>query len=98
MVVNKNPSATITAEISFAGYTPAATATQYFYGMPQDNAAMNGQAQSIAISQISNVANTTTLTFPPYSVSVLVFTPKGSLGPKNPTNPLKPLPSSKSAR
>jgi len=90
MVVNKNPTATITAALSFVGYKPLATATQYSYGMTQDNAAMNGQPQTISVSQINNVSHTTTLTFPPYSVTVLVFNQQLQ-APNNPTNPTKPL-------
>jgi hypothetical protein len=87
MIVNKNPTATITTVLTFAGYKPAATAIQYSYGMPQDNAAMNGQPQVIGQTTINNISTTTSLTFPPYSVSVLVFSPLGSGLPGNPTNP-----------
>jgi len=77
MLVNKNPTATLTTVLNLAGIHPAATATQYFYGMPQDNAAMNGQPQSIAVSTLNNVGPSTTLSIPPYSVTVLVIQPAG---------------------
>jgi hypothetical protein len=41
--------------------------------MAQDNAAMNGQPQVLSSSLLFNVSPTMSLTFPPYSVSVLVF-------------------------
>ncbi|MHB8637394.1 MAG: alpha-L-arabinofuranosidase [Fimbriimonadaceae bacterium] len=86
MVVNKNPTATISAELCFAGFRPATTATVYSYGMPQDNAAKNGQAQVIGQSVIPNITNNSTLTFPPYSVTVLVFAPLNIGSPSNPVS------------
>ena len=88
MIVNKNPTTTLPASLNFAGFLPAATATEYFYGMPQDNAAMNGQTQNIAESVVNNVAANTTISFPPYSVTVLVLTPK-NIG--HPIHPILPI-------
>ena len=76
LVVNKNPTATLTAQVTLTGYTPTNTATKYFYGIPQDTAAQKGQSQDIAISTLTNVAVSTMATFPPYSVTVLQFAPK----------------------
>lgn len=76
LVVNKNPSLTIPAKITLSGYTPAATATEYQYGITQDNAAEKGQSQAIAQTTLKNVSVNTNTTFPPYSVTVIVFSAK----------------------
>jgi alpha-N-arabinofuranosidase len=75
MVVNLNPTATITAVLTFGSgqFTPANTATEFQYGMNQDNAAQRGQTQSIAVSYVGGVSSSTAFSFPPYSISVLVF-------------------------
>jgi hypothetical protein len=82
MVVNKNPTATLTAALALTGFSPAATATEYTYGMAQDDEAMNGQTQTIGVSTIPSVSSTTTLSFPPYSVNVLVFSPNAGIAGK----------------
>jgi len=74
MVVNKNPTAQISGRFTFTGFAPAGYATRYSYGMKQDNAAMNGQPQIIDVATIKNAANKMSQVFPPYSVTVLVFT------------------------
>ena len=76
MVINKNSTASLTGAITLAGFTPAAQATQYFYGMPNDNAASIGQSQAVTQSTISNAATKTTIVFPPYSITVIAFKPK----------------------
>ena len=98
MIVNKNPTATITTELCFAGFRPAATATQYTYGMDQDNAAKNGQPQTIGTTQLTGIGNNTTLSFPPYSVSVLVFTPILEPPLIHPVSPIKVGPGSSIAK
>lgn len=81
MLVNKNPTATLNVVLNFAGYQPASTAMEYFYGMPQDNAAENGQAQSIATSKLSGIGRSNTLAIPPYSVTVIEFGTSGGATP-----------------
>jgi hypothetical protein len=78
LVVNKNPTATLSASINLAGITPAATAKVYTFGIPEDNEAKNSKPQSITASSLSNVSATTTVSFAPYSATVFVFTPKSS--------------------
>lgn len=73
MVVNKNPTATLSTQISFTGFTPSGAATVYSYGMPQDNAAKNGQLQMVSASSLRNAANGMTMKFAPYSVTVITF-------------------------
>lgn len=77
LVVNKNPTAQIASNISFTGFNPQSVATLSFYGMPQDNAAKNGHSQIIAVSGIGGMSPNTRMTFPPYSVSVIEFRPRG---------------------
>jgi hypothetical protein len=76
MVVNKNPTATLSATVGLNGMLPNATATVYSYGMTQDNAAKAGQPQTVAVSTVKTVGTTVTISAPPYSVSVIVLTPR----------------------
>lgn len=76
MVVNKNSEASIAATLSFTGFTPASNATEYFYGIPQDNAASKGQSQAIQVTSLSHAQASMALTFPAYSITVFTFTKK----------------------
>jgi len=76
MVVNKNPTATTASSITFTGYKPVKSATQFFYGIPQDTAASNGQSQAIQTTSVTNASATMTMSFPPYSITVLQFSNK----------------------
>jgi alpha-N-arabinofuranosidase len=76
MAINLNPTKTIAASINLESYSPNSTATVYTYGIPQDNAAKNGLQQSVAISTISKVTTSTPMSFGPYSVTVVQFTPQ----------------------
>ncbi|HWD37934.1 MAG TPA: hypothetical protein VG944_03745, partial [Fimbriimonas sp.] len=74
LVVNKNPTATLSAQISLSGYIPQPDAKTYSYGIPQDNAAQTGAGSpDVASGGISNAGPTTVLSFPPYSATVIVF-------------------------
>jgi len=76
MVINKNVAATQAAQIALAGFTPATNATLYSYGIPQDNAAETGTGSlDFAQSPLPGAAALFTNSFPPYSVSVLRFSP-----------------------
>ena len=76
LVVNKNPTATTASSIIFTGYKPVKGATQYSYGITQDTAASKGQSQSIQTTSITNAAATMSMSFPPYSITVLQFSNK----------------------
>jgi hypothetical protein len=75
MVVNKNAVAALPASLTFTGFTPKGNATEYFYGIPQDAAASKGQSQAIEMTTLSHLSLASPLSFPPYSITVLVFSP-----------------------
>jgi hypothetical protein len=76
LVLNKSPSATLTATIALTGFAPQATATAYVYGIPQDDAARTGLGSSdIATSSLGNVSSSFTVAFAPYSATVLSLPP-----------------------
>lgn len=74
MVVNKHDTQELATQFSFKGFTPEGPATMYQYGMAQDNLAKTGLAQKIAVSTIKSWPALTTLSFPPYSVTVIELT------------------------
>ena len=75
LVINKSPTATLTATITLAGFRPQATATVYSYGIPQDEAARTGLGSpDIATATLNNVGDNFTASFAPYSATVLAFT------------------------
>jgi hypothetical protein len=73
LVINKSATSSLTANLKINGFTPQKTATQYFYGMPQDTAASKGLDQSVQTTNLTNAAASSTMTFPAYSVTVLEF-------------------------
>jgi hypothetical protein len=74
MVVNKHSTQELSTQFTFSGITPLGPATMYQYGIAQDNLAKNGKPQTIGVSTIKTWPTTATLSFPPYSVSVIVIT------------------------
>ena len=78
LVINKNATSATTGTFSFAGFSPASTATQYQYGIAEDNAqsqTTNGQASlSTAVLSGISVAGLTQ-SFPAYSMSVIDLAP-----------------------
>ncbi len=76
MVINKNSTAASSAKISITGFTPVKAATQYFYGIPQDTAASQGKSQSIQTTGITNASASMSMTFPPYSITVIQLSNK----------------------
>ena len=77
MVVNKNNLQELATQFTFNGFKPKGPVTMYQYGIAQDNLAKAGKPQTIAVSTIANWPAEATVSFPPYSVSVLVFTKHG---------------------
>jgi alpha-L-arabinofuranosidase len=76
LVINKDPTNTLTSDVMLAGYIPNAVATVYSYGMPQDDSAQsNGSlaSQDIAVSRFSPVNSDFTYAFPPYSLTLFIF-------------------------
>ncbi|MGH6996448.1 MAG: immunoglobulin domain-containing protein, partial [Stellaceae bacterium] len=82
LVINKSPGVTTSVNFTINGYTPAADATVYSYGMPQDTAAENTSGSTdIAQTSLSGVGASFTTSFDPYSISVIALAPAGSIAP-----------------
>jgi hypothetical protein len=76
LVINKDPTANLNAQVTLQGFTPAAEGTVHSYAIPQDEAARTGLGSpDIALAQLSGVAGSFTHSFPPYSISVLTLAP-----------------------
>jgi alpha-L-arabinofuranosidase len=75
LVVNKDPSSTLNANIALSGFTPPAQANSYTYAIANDNAAKPGATGCADITGASlNVAGATfSASFPPYSMTVLLL-------------------------
>jgi hypothetical protein len=93
LVINKSPTAIQSSAITLTGFTPAATATTYTYGIPEDEAARTGSgSKDIQTASITNASTSFTTSFEPYSLSVLSFTAGTSVPPVRPpvTPPVTP--------
>jgi hypothetical protein len=78
LVINKDVNAVFTGQINLANFVPSSSATVYFYGQPQDNAARSNldlSAQQIAVTNYSPVSNQFTYAFPALSLTVFNFAP-----------------------
>ena len=76
LAINKDPVNVITGLVAVAGFTPAASATVYSYGIPQDNAAQTGiGSPDIAQTNFSAAAANFTNAFAPYSATVFSLVP-----------------------
>jgi hypothetical protein len=76
LVVNKSSSSSLNAAVNLAGYVPAANATVYSYGIPQDDAARTGiGSPDIAQTGFAGAGASFNYTFAPYSATVLQFAP-----------------------
>jgi hypothetical protein len=78
LVINKDVNAVFTGQINLANFVPSSSATVYFYGQPQDNAARSNldlSAQQIAVSNYSPVSTQFTYAFPALSLTVFNFAP-----------------------
>jgi hypothetical protein len=81
LVINKNPTNTLTSHVTLAGYVPNAVATVRSFGIPQDEATRtNGPAadQDIATVSFTSVSPDFAYAFPPYSLTLFTFTPGGA--------------------
>jgi alpha-L-arabinofuranosidase len=84
LVVNKDPVAIYNGQLNFTGYLPASNAVIRTYGESQDNATksnLNSSLQDIATTSINTASNLFNYSFPPYSLTVLTFTPSGQIVP-----------------
>ncbi|MGP8199836.1 MAG: YDG domain-containing protein [Limisphaerales bacterium] len=77
LAINKDPTNTLTGQISVAGFHPASSAVAYSYGIPQDNAAKVTENDSAGPAQttLSITGTNISYAFPPYSATVLVLSP-----------------------
>jgi len=86
LVINKSSSSSLTAAIHLSGYLPNANATVYSYGIPQDEAARTGVGSpDIAQTNLARVQSSFSVTFAPFSVSVVVMS-AGNPPPFAPAN------------
>lgn len=83
LVINKSPTMSLAAKIDFSGpgaFSPAAT--MHRYGIPQDEAARTGIGnRDVAKSTVRIGSRSFAMAFPPYSMTVIVLTPKGAVQP-----------------
>jgi len=74
LVINKNATAALNANISISGATPTSSGSLYTYGIPQDNAAKTGTGSAdVAVSSVSGLGTNFSRTFPAYSATVIAF-------------------------
>lgn len=78
LVVNKDMTTNLTAQIALTNFTPGTTATIQSYGIPQDQAMANNESaslQDIATSTFAVPGASFTYTFPPLSLTLFTFAP-----------------------
>jgi hypothetical protein len=80
LFVNKSASTPIVASLALTGITPSSTASVYTFGIKEDNEAKNGLPQSYTTTSLTNFSANTNVTFPPYSVTVIVVKPSAAPG------------------
>jgi hypothetical protein len=66
LLINKDPSNSTTANVSIAGYTPAATGTVFTYGQA---------STAITSSTASGLGGSFAVTTAPYSLTTILLTP-----------------------
>ena len=72
LVINKDPTNTLGANIALTGFTPGSSATTYTYGKPQDTAAQLGSGSTnIATGSMSVSGSAFAASFAPYSLTVI---------------------------
>jgi alpha-L-arabinofuranosidase len=78
LVLHKDPSTNFSAQISIQGFVPSGSGFITSYGIPQDEATRtNGpeSAQDLATNSMTGISTNFTMSFAPYSMSVLNFNP-----------------------
>lgn len=92
LVINKDPSTSREVNFTLNGFTPAASAERVYYGKDQDEAARTGTGSTDLLAQtITNAGSTFSVTFAPYSMSVIRLTAGSSTPtPPPPTTPTTP--------
>lgn len=92
LVINKDPSATLTANVTVNGFTPASSANVFTYGKGQDDAAKPGGsgASDLASSTMAVAGATFSASFSPYSMTVITLA-AGTTAPPPTTTPTTPI-------
>ena len=79
LVINKDPTNTLTRPIALAGFTPGSLATIRSFGIPQDEATRTNSsvpgAQDIATNSFSSAGANFNYAFPPYSLTLFTLAP-----------------------
>ena len=79
LVINKNNSATLNAQITLTNFIPWSTASVRSFGIAQDEATRTNStvpgAQDIATNSFPNASTSFTATFPSYSLTLFTFAP-----------------------
>jgi hypothetical protein len=81
LVINKDMTTNLAAQIALTNFTPSMNATIQSFGIPQDQAAeTNGPAalQDIATASFAAASANFTYTFPPLSMTLFTFPPEPS--------------------
>src|SRR6185503_4199036 len=83
LVINKSCVSNLTANFNLSGYAPYTNATVYSYGIPQDEASRTGVGSpDIAQTNITEIQSSFTVTFAPFSATVIVLSPDGTTPPE----------------
>lgn len=77
LLINKNSSNSITANISVAGYSPTATTTDYFFGKSSTSITTSSGASGLSFSRMVL----------PYSLTTVVLSPSGTTPPGSTPTP-----------
>jgi len=85
LLINKDPANSTTANVSVAGYTPAATGTVFTYGQG---------STAITSASVSGLANSFSVVAAPYSLTTILLTPAGAAPPPTPAFSLATNPAS----
>lgn len=76
LVINKSAATNLTAALAVKGYVPGTNGLAYSYGIPEDTAAQTGiGSPDIATNTVSGTGTNFSLSFPPYSATVVVLNP-----------------------
>jgi hypothetical protein len=78
LVVNKDMTTNLNAQIALTNFTPAMNGTIQSYGIPQDQAAENNESaslQDIATTNFATASSSFRYDFPPLSLTLFTFAP-----------------------
>jgi alpha-N-arabinofuranosidase len=88
LVINKNATSTLNANITISGALPSSTGYLYSYGIPQDTAAQTGTGSAdVSVTPVIGLTANFSRSFPPYSASVISFDAAASPSPTPTASP-----------